>query len=293
VSRLISTYVLWFTQKEKGDSILYFEKEMELFANNIVVDWHEHVYFNEGTDQLNVEHCDWQAKMAKHLHIDRMMICWLTTKHVAPEYIEKINNMVNEAVQRHPDLYFGFCFVDPHHGRYAVAEIERCVSEYGFKGVKLYHQCRMDDPLQYPIIEKCIDLDIPILMHAGGRGTSIFFADQPNLADSRQFAAISRLYPEAVFQMGHIGGGGDWSWQLKGISECNNVFIDISGSIYDQGIVEATVATFGAGRVLFGADGSYASSVGKLLGAEISEQEKVKILNGTRFKKYIDKEGMQ
>ena len=31
----------------------------------------------------------------------------------------------------------------------------------------MYHQYRMDDPVQFPIVEKCIELDMPILMHAG------------------------------------------------------------------------------------------------------------------------------
>jgi len=263
---------------------------MELFKKTTVIDWHEHVWFLNTSDELDIELCDRQAKVAKLTHIDKMKISIPSMQHDTPERVEKRNDAVHEAIQRHPDLYMGFCFVDPHHGKHAIAEIERCVKKLGFVGVKLYHQCRLDDPLQYKIIEKSIELDIPVLMHAG-KGTPPFAAQQPNLSDSTQFATIARRYPEAVLLMGHVGGGGDWHWQLKGVEDCENVFIDISGSIYDQGIIEATVAAFGADRVLFGSDGSYSSSIGKLIGAEISREDKITILNGPRFAKYINKGG--
>jgi len=180
---------------------------------------------------------------------------------------------------------YGMCFVDPHHGNTALSEIDRCVKDLGFIGVKLYNQRAIDDPLQYPIIEKCIKLDIPILMHAGKGSAS--YSERHLQSDGSHFLNIAARYPEAVFIVGHIGGGGDWHWQLKKMESCPNVFIDIGGSVYDHGIVEETVAVFGADRVLFAADMSFSASVGKLLGAELSDDDKITILAGGRMKKYF------
>jgi len=257
---------------------------MDLFKNNTVINWHEHVYI-DSEHKLNVESCDRLAEHSKLIYNDKIAIS-APFLYAAPI---DCNNVVAEAMARHPDLYLGMCFVNPQHGEAAVAEIERCVNELGFIGVKLYNQCRMDDPLQYPIVEKCIELDIPILMHAG-KLSPPDKETQTNLSDSRQFYNIAQIYPEAVIIMAHIGGGGDWHWQLKGMRNCRNIFIDISGSIYDSGIVEETVAVFGAERVLFGTDGSLSSSVGKLLGAELTDEEKITILSGPRFAKYINRE---
>lgn len=264
-----------------------FNKELELFKNNTVVNWHEHVWIDSAY-KLNIESCDLLAAHLRLVYTDKAAISFPLAWSATPETVETCNNVVAEAVARHPDLYLGMCFVDPHHGKYAVAEIERCINELGFIGVKLYHQCKMDDSLQYSIIEKCIELDIPILMHAG-RLSPLENNTQPNLADSRQFYNISQKYPEAVIIMAHIGGGGDWHWQLKGLADCRNIFVDISGSVYDFGIVEETVEIFGAERVLFGTDGSLSSGVGKLLGAELTDQEKITILSGPRFAKYINR----
>ena len=262
--------------------------ELELFKNNTVNNWHEHVSINAETGKLNITECDRLAAHAKLLYQDMVAISIPLNVLETPEKMEACNDAVAEACSRYPELFRGMTFVDPHHGRFSVAEIERCVKGLGFVGVKMYHQKKLDDPMQYPIIEKCIELDIPILMHAGKLSQPL--ADtQPNLADVRQFVNISKRYPEAVFLMAHIGGGGDWFWQLKGIAGCPNVFVDISGSVYDFGIVEETVAVFGAERILYGADGSFSSGAGKLLGAQISKEDKITILGGPRFAKYLNR----
>jgi len=261
---------------------------LELLKNNTVVNWHEHVFFG-AENKLNTEYCDKLAAHAKLVHFDTLAISNpMTSKTVAPETVEAANNIIADVVSRHPDVFAGMCFVDPQNGELALREIERCVNELGFIGVKLYHQYKLDDPIQYPIVEKCIDLDIPILMHAGKLSPPLDVT-QPNLACGRQFYNIAQVYPEAVFIIAHIGGGGDWHWQFKGMNECPNVFIDISGSVYDYGIVEETVAAFGADRVLFGTDGSFCSGVGKLLGAELSDEDKITILGGPRFAKYLNR----
>jgi len=260
---------------------------MELFKRTAVYDWHEHVWPKNGTYALDEAKCDRLAEHAKLLFIDKVAVSRPTGKYETPEEIAANNDVVAEGVKRYPDFFYGMCFVDPHHGGQALAEIERCVKGMGFIGVKLYTQKTIDDPLQYPIIEKCIELDVPILMHSmkfGPRypGTEHF------ASHGEHFKNVAGRYPEAVFIVAHIGNG-DWHWQLKGMAPYGNVFCDISGSAYDMGVVEAVVATFGPERVLFASDGSFSASVGKLLGAEIDDTAKKTILNAPRFARYMDR----
>ena len=262
-------------------------KEMELFKNTKVYDWHEHSSTRGPNSELDTEHCDRLVERAKLLHIDKVCVSLPTSSNETPEKIAALNNAVAEAVQRHPGFLYGFCFADPHHGGQAAAEIERCVNKLGFIGVKLYTQRTLDDPLQYPIIEKCIGLDIPILMHAFKFGPR-YPGPEPFSSHSVHFRSAARKYPEAVFIHGHLPCG-DWHWQLKGYADCKNVFADISGSPYDQGVVEAMVKVLGTERILFATDNSFSAAVGKFLGAEISEQDKLTILNAPRFAKYIDR----
>ena len=262
-------------------------KEMELFKNTAVCDWHEHVGALGGTNELDAEKCDRLAENAAMLYIDKIAVSNPTSRIETPERISALNDTVAQGVKRHPKLLYGMCFAEPHHGGRAADEIERCVKGLGFVGVKLYTQRAIDDPMQYVIIEKCVELDVPILMHSMKFGPR-YPGPEPFASHGSHFKRIAEKYPEAVFIIGHIGNG-DWHWQLKGLKKYENVFADISGSAYDAGVVEAVVGELGADRVLFASDGSFSASVGKLLGAEISLSDKQTILNGARFKKYMDR----
>ena len=262
-------------------------KEMELFKNNVVYDWHEHVGSVGNTDRLDEAKCDRLAEHAKMLYIDRVAVSRPSSRYETPERVREINNVVAEGVKRHEGFFYGMCFVDPHHGGCAVDEIERCVSGMGFVGVKLYTQATIDDPMQYPIIEKCIELGVPILMHSM-KFSKNYPGPEPFASHAAHFTNAANKYPEAVFIIAHIGNG-DRHWQLKGISDCPNVFCDMSGSAFDQGTVEDIVSVFGAERVLFASDGSLSSSVGKILGADLSDDQKKTILGAPRFAKYMER----
>ena len=154
-------------------------------------------------------------------------------------------------------------------------------------GIKLYNQFLISDPVVSKVIEKCIRLDIPVLEHAAklSHGQEL----QPYTSHGTHFAITAERYPEAVLVRAHIGGGGDWQWCLKSIREYPNIFIDISGSVCDEGMIEGAVASFGSKRILFGTDMSFSSSIGKLTGANISWDDKIEILNNKRFAKYLNR----
>ena len=260
-------------------------ERINLFRENTVINWHEHVWMTpEG--KLNVKDAETLIESANKFGEDKLLCSVpILERFCPPEKFIRANDVTIDAMKRYPDIIMGMCFVNPGYGKEAVAEIQRCVEDYGMCGIKLYHQYFMDDPAQFPIIEKCIELDIPILMHAGKLYRNP--ESQPNLSDGTHFVEVAKRYPEANFIMAHVSGGGDWHWQLKSIAPYKNVVTDISGSVYDRGVVEESVKYLGADRVLFGSDGSTGMCIGKILAADISLEDKKTILEGTKYLKFL------
>ena len=119
---------------------------------------------------------------------------------------------------------------------------------------------------------------VPILHHAGH--TYWLTPPQPRISDGGTFAELARRYPEAMLICAHIAGGGDWEWTIKALRNAPTVYLDTSGSVPDEGIVEMAVRTLGADRILFGCDMSMTASVGRIRSAELSDADRAKILGG-------------
>ena len=190
------------------------------------------------------------------------------------EEVREQNNGILRAMRRHPDRIRGMCFVIPSHFRAALEEIDRCLGE-GMIGIKLYNQYRLSDPVQWPVLERAAELCVPVLMHAGFLAAREDLDGQPNISHGEDFRIASERFAEAILIHAHIGGGGDWERtvrEMRGSSP--NVYADVSGSNLDDGQVEFAVRELGAQRVLFGTDGTMAGCVGKVLDAELSEEER-------------------
>jgi predicted TIM-barrel fold metal-dependent hydrolase len=56
------------------------------------------------------------------------------------------------------------------------------------------------------------------------------------------------------FVLAHIGGGGDWLHSLPVLRSLPNVFVDLSGSGVDGGMLEACLDAVGVERLLWGCD---------------------------------------
>ena len=266
------------------------EDKMKLFKEYKVVNWHEHIWPDD-KGELDEKQCDLLVETAYKAHID-ILVCSapITAEgNPVPENVKNCNDVVAKAMKRHAGVIKGLAFVNPGYVKEALYEIERCAGALGMIGVKLYNQYFISDPVVRSVIEKCIQLDLPILEHAGK--ANFFQHRQPFLSNGMHFAKVSAVYPEAVMIHAHIGGGGDWQWSLKAMADCPNVFTDTSGTVCDSGLIEQTVEYLGADRMLFGTDGSFSSGIGKMLDADISEQDKVKILNNVKFERYLERGG--
>ena len=249
----------------------------DLPRKGMVIDCHAHLNHRsratwEEDDRKLIEAAD-------KLGIDQLCCSILTPKRptTAAGFCE-CNQWTAEGMRRFPGRVLGYCYVDPGCGPEALDEIRRCIEDRGFIGVKLYNEHVCTEPVVYPIVELAIELGVPILHHAGH--SHYFVEDQPHMSDAGHLAELARRYPEAMLICAHISGGGDWEWAIKAARHAPNLYLDTSGSVTDADTVDLAAAVVGVDRLVFGCDSSMTAGVGKIRGAELSPQDKERILGG-------------
>jgi len=181
-------------------------------------------------------------------------------------------------MRRFPGRVLGYCYVNPGYFREAQEEVRRCIETEGFIGIKLYNEYPCNEPVVWPIVELAIELQVPILQHAGHAHYG--FADQPRISDGGHLAELSQRYPEAMLICAHLCGGGDWEWTIKALRQAPSVYLDTSGSVIDEGTLEMAAKELSASRLLFGGDLSMTAGVGKIRAARLSARDKQKIWGG-------------
>ena len=78
------------------------------------------------------------------------------------------NDLLAEAVRRHPDRFAGFAALPTASPEAAAEELERTIGEYGFKGALINGHTRgryLDDSFFWPILERAEALGVPIYLH--------------------------------------------------------------------------------------------------------------------------------
>lgn len=201
----------------------------------------------------------------------------ISSGEATPDRVRQRNDLILASIKKHPDRIMGMCFVNPGYFRETQDEITRCVVDNGMVGIKLYHQYRINEPVQFPLIERCIELGVPILMHAGYPAAPELRERQPRISMGPHFADVAKHYPEAMLICGHIGGGGDWERQLKALREAPSVYLDTSGSVIDAGMIERCVRELGIDRLLFACDGSMERGLGKIADANLTKSQRAKL----------------
>jgi len=212
----------------------------------------------------------------------------VTSGEASPAIFQQYNDLVLASMTKYPSRILGYCFVNPGYGIAALEEMERCILKNGMIGLKLYHQYKIDEPVQFPLIERCVEWGVPILMHAGYLTTQELRERQPRLSTAMDFAQAAKRFPEAMLICAHIGGGGDWERQIKGLRMAPSVYLDTSGSVIDAGMIERCVRDLGADRLLFACDGSVERGLGKILEAHITPRQRRGIL-AEHFQKILER----
>jgi predicted TIM-barrel fold metal-dependent hydrolase len=152
--------------------------------------------------------------------------------------------------------------VNPNYPAHAETEIRRCV-EAGMIGIKLAASRRATDPLLNRICELARELGLPVLQHIWQHRRRDWPGQEAS--DAVELATLAAHHPDVRFILAHIGGGGDWLHSLAALRRRPaNVFVDLSGSGVDGGMLEACIGAVGFERMLWGSDVTMDTGLAKL-----------------------------
>lgn len=155
------------------------------------------------------------------------------------------NELTMRCYQAAPDRFIPFAHVIVGEGRGALDELDRCMEQFGMRGLKL-HKGEMEEPYftnAAPVLERCIKWNCPVTIDVG---------------NNYEFGElIAREYPELKLIICHLGSSNDEDMVNRFIAlatECPHMTLDISYSHVPWKIPEA-IERLGAHRFVWGSDG--------------------------------------
>lgn len=244
-----------------------------------IIDSHVHIRKNKGDVK------DFLKAMDKH-NIDMSIVMPIVPGDEDLGFSD--NEFVGGLVKQYPDRLMGYACVVPTEPE-ASKELRWAVEKYGFKGLKLHPPLQnfsMEDPRVGPVIETCISLDIPILIHTGPIYSQ--FA-RLQYADSTCIDELAIRYPEAKFIIAH---GNPLSYDPVMVAKHPNVYLDttIIFSQYVKLFPQLGPQMYEWMRcddkILFGTDTNplrlfrFAENLEPLLAMDVSQERKEKLFAG-------------
>lgn len=188
------------------------------------------------------------------------------------------NAEVEEVLRRYPKRFLPYITVNPNPPGEALRELERLAHLSRPPLIKLHPDAQnypVHGPHYGPVWDYANQTNAIVLVHTW---------DSDPACGPLLLAPIAKAHPKARILMGHSGV----TWRgyeqaLEAARQSSNLYLEICGSQSHRTILEHCVATIGAQRVLFGSDMPYlepAVSVGRVLTAKISDEDKVLIFRG-------------
>ena len=234
----------------------------------MLFDTHVHLFpgkYEENRKQL--------LTAAEAFHIDRFYVSSLGTCFPDEDEILELNHETQRFIQDYPNLIRGYCYVNPRLNN-SVDTLRKGIEDQSMSGMKLWVSTFCDDPKVFPLVEKCIDYDVPVLIHAFYKAV-----DQLEFESlGANVAGLAKRYPEAKLIMAHLGANS--YTQIKPVRGFKNVSVDISGSLFRRDEIDYVKNQIGAHRILFGTDmpgANFWVNFGQIEEADLTEEEKQEI----------------
>jgi len=263
----------------------------------LVIDFHLHV---TTTEEYNEWFLDWMRKLHGEQSLAHLRAVLASPKSLLQfmdeqgiDYVvalAEINTMVtgvsiNDRVAefcRGSERLIPFANINPYITFNQVAELERCVTELGVKGLKLYPTYQHfypNDSKLFPIYERAQEFGIPVMVHTG---SSVFPGSFMKYGDPLFLDEIAVFFPRLKIIQSHAGRGFwyDRAFFLAGLHE--NVYMDITGLPPQNLLKYFPDLERNADKVVFGSDWpgiiDVKKNVAAILELPLSKSTKGKIL---------------
>lgn len=171
-------------------------------------------------------------------------------------YMDTRLEEVAQYTQSYPNRFVGLAGYNPFRIKESLAEIERAVNEFNFKGVYV-HIYGFDIPLHdakmYPLYAKCDELKIPVSLQVG----HVLEAMPSEHARPIYLDRIASDFPDLKLVGAHTG----WPWVEELISVCykwDNVYFGVDAwmpKYMKPEILHYINSRMGADRCLWGTNG--------------------------------------
>ncbi|MBM3499056.1 MAG: hypothetical protein FJX74_10350, partial [Armatimonadetes bacterium] len=109
----------------------------------MIIDFHAHLWARADAEEA-------MAEVAARHGVDRICISAIESHVPDVAEVERLNARTLRAIRQWPDLYLGFVYVNPKHGKVALRMIDEA-AEQGMVGIKLWVSCYATDPDVCPI----------------------------------------------------------------------------------------------------------------------------------------------
>jgi len=183
--------------------------------------------------------------------VRRMDECGIDASIVQPfpgcRQAAKTHDRIAELCEKHPGRFFGLASLSPHtdHDAYR-REVERCVRDLNFVGVKLHTIGHAVNPLSEDadlVFATAQVLGIPVMVHTG---PGVPFA-LPSLC-----IPAAKKYSGLKIVLAHAGFGVFSAEAQVAASVCGNLYLETSWSGGED--IRWMISTIGPDRVMMGAD---------------------------------------
>lgn len=216
----------------------------------MTLDVHTHpVLFREGSRREDVRRL---VDRARSFGIQRMVALGDVLRFGRlpnARQISTINEETAQLLRWHPDVFIGFCHLNPTLGERAmVREVERLLP-LGFRGLKLEISNNARAACMRPLMRLAERHDLVVLQHSWSMTRIRERAFHSDPADT---AELAKRFPNVRVIMAHLTGCG-----VRGILEVkaiDNLVVDTSGAAPEEGVMQAAVEHLGAERILYGSD---------------------------------------
>jgi len=174
------------------------------------------------------------------------------------------NELTLNAMRKYPERIEGLVWINPYHGDEAIRLIDKAMTEWGFKGIKMHPLLDAylpDQEVVHPVMDRARKYQVPVLFHCG----------HPPWSLPWHFAALAETYPDVTIILGHMGHGHIVyiNGAISIAKKHENIILETSGMPMHSKVKQA-VSEVGETRVIYGSDMPFGHPAFEIKKVEVS-----------------------